>query len=82
MGDRSHETPLSGLAVDNALRRGWTQIIQPEDIDDHMHQVGRAAANAALLETQDKSEQEKLLLVSGRTGQSLSLRRRRVFQAL
>lgn len=61
--------------MDSALRQGWTRIIQADDIDDHMQQIGQAAANAellvALLRTQHCGARQKLLLVGGGTGQFL-----------
>ena len=37
--------------MDDALRHAWTKLISAADLDDHMHQVGQAAANAALLQS-------------------------------
>ena len=37
--------------MDNPLRRAWTELITAADLDDHMHQVGQAAANAELLQS-------------------------------
>lgn len=37
--------------MDNPLRRAWTKLITAADLDDHMHQVGQAAANAELLQS-------------------------------
>jgi 2-polyprenyl-3-methyl-5-hydroxy-6-metoxy-1,4-benzoquinol methylase len=33
------------------LYRAWKNIVIPDELDDHMHVVGQAAANAALLES-------------------------------
>lgn len=61
--------------MDEALRRAWTQIVIAADLDDHMHQVGQAAANAELLRTMlaasagDKLSE--LLIVGGGTAQFL-----------
>jgi hypothetical protein len=37
--------------MDYALRRAWTDRISIADLDNHMHKVGQAAANAALLQS-------------------------------
>ena len=37
--------------MDNPLRRAWTERVTAADLDDHMHQVGQAAANAELLQS-------------------------------
>lgn len=61
--------------MDDALRHAWTKLISAADLDDHMHQVGQAAANAALLQsmlaTNGREEQTSLLIVGGGTAQFL-----------
>ena len=61
--------------MDAALRHAWTRLITADDIDEHMHQVGQAAANAdllvSMLKSQDVNQPTKLLLVGGGTGQFL-----------
>lgn len=61
--------------MDEALRRAWTQQITAADLDDHMHRVGQAAANAELMQTMlNASTGEKLselLIVGAGTAQFL-----------
>ncbi len=61
--------------MDTALRHAWTELVSAADIDDHMHQVGQAAANAALLVemlgTQNETSPSKLLILGGGTAQFL-----------
>ncbi len=61
--------------MDAALRHAWTRLVSANDIDEHMHQVGQAAANAELLVSMLRSQHHgratKLLLVGGGTGQFL-----------
>jgi Methyltransferase domain len=61
--------------MNDALHHAWTQLVTASDLDDHMHQVGQAAANAALLAsmfaaTADQ-RRKKLLIVGGGTAQFL-----------
>jgi SAM-dependent methyltransferase len=61
--------------MDAPLRHAWMRLVSGNDIDEHMHQVGQAAANAELLvsmlRSQHGSKATKLLLVGGGTGQFL-----------
>lgn len=61
--------------MDNTLRRAWTGLISAADLDDHMHKVGQAAANAALLQSMLSADrhdkQTNLLIVGGGTAQFL-----------
>ena len=61
--------------MDDALRHGWTKLISASDLDDHMHQVGQAAANAALLHSwlsvATGKGRKSLLIVGGGTAQFL-----------
>ncbi len=61
--------------MDPALRHAWTELVSATDIDEHMHQVGQAAANAELLVSMLRSQHHgpatNLLLVGGGTGQFL-----------
>ncbi len=61
--------------MDKSLRHAWTTLIAPADLDDHMHRVGQAAANAALMQSmldlRSAKTTTKLLLVGGGTAQFL-----------
>jgi hypothetical protein len=37
--------------MDKSLRRGWTEIVEGDDLDAHMAENGQARANAELLDT-------------------------------
>ena len=54
--------------MDDALRHAWTKLITAADLDDHMHQVGQAAANAELLQSMlvsSANEKSVGLLIAG-----------------
>jgi 2-polyprenyl-3-methyl-5-hydroxy-6-metoxy-1,4-benzoquinol methylase len=61
--------------MDEILRQAWTQQITEADLDDHMHQVGQAAANAELLQAMlianARETLSELLIVGGGTAQFL-----------
>jgi hypothetical protein len=61
--------------MDSALRHAWTQIVTPEDYEEHMAAIGQAQAGAALteyiLQSANPPAGGRVVVVGAGTGQML-----------
>lgn len=61
--------------MDEALRRAWTEIVTPDDYEEHMARIGQAQAGADLtrhlLETARPSPGSRIVFAGAGTGQML-----------
>jgi hypothetical protein len=61
--------------MDEALRRAWTEIVTPEDYEEHMARIGQAQAGAdltrSLIETARPRRGARIMFAGAGTGQML-----------
>jgi hypothetical protein len=61
--------------MDEALRRAWTEIVTPDDYEEHMARIGQAQAAADLtrylIETAHPPEGARIVIAGAGTGQAL-----------